>query len=271
MSFLPEIIQPYDALRRGFPEDSLRPVFLFGCAWRCGSTLLQRLISSSGEVFIWGENQAMTDHLLKIHLEISQWSSLIEKQNRNYKERSLKAWIANLNPDFPHGLVTAASAYLLYYYHFETIKLGYRRWGFKEVRHDSSHAKFLLKCFPNAQIIFIIRHLKDVLASNAANSWYSSLGSAKGVTQTWMQNVSSFVNVDDSRVLLVKYEDLVANPKIICKEIKKHLVLETNLDISLMNDRVRAANSPPCLNKEEREILQDSTVVELLNLLGYSN
>jgi hypothetical protein len=223
MRFSTELIEPYNTLCRDFSEDSFRPVFLFGCAWRCGSTLLQRLISSSDEVFIWGENHALTDHLLKIHLEISQWSSLIENQSKNYKERKLKAWIANLNPDYPKSSITAASAYLLYYYHFETIKLGYRRWGFKEVRHDSSHANFLLECFPNARIIFLVRHLKDVLASNAANDWYSSIGSAQGVTQTWTKNVSSFMCTDDKRILLIKYENLVENTEIVCKVIEEHL------------------------------------------------
>ncbi len=259
----------HKALGRAFPKDSFRPVFLFGCAWRCGSTLLQRLISSSGEVFIWGENHALIAHLDKIHVNVSKWSSLIENQSVNFKKRKLKAWIANLNPNFPEGLTTASSAYLLYYYHFDTLSLGYKRWGFKEVRLDSSHANFLLTCFPNARIVFLIRDLKDVLASNAANDWYPSIGSAEGVAKVWMHNVSSFLNVDDYRILTIKYEDLVADTKSLCKLIEAHLSLKSSLDINIMNHYVRAADREPCLSNHERQMLLDPTVTSLLRRLGY--
>lgn len=271
MNLSNEFIELHNVLSQDFLEDSCRPVFLFGCAWRCGSTLLQRLISSSGEVFIWGENNALIDHLMRINFELSEWSSLIKSQNENYKERKLQAWIANLNPNYPKSLTTAASAYLLYYYYFETIKLGYKRWGFKEVRYNSSHAEFLLECFPKSRIIFLVRHLKDVLASNAVNDWYSDIGFSQGVTQTWIQNVSSFMSMNDERILLIKYEDLVENTDVICKLLEKHLILTNSLDIKIMKNKIRGASLVPSLGNDERKILKKLTVTKLLNKLNYTN
>ena len=37
-------------------NDSYSPIFIFTTGWRTGSTLLQRLITSSGETLIWGES-----------------------------------------------------------------------------------------------------------------------------------------------------------------------------------------------------------------------
>jgi len=32
-----------------------RPVFVLAAGWRSGSTLMQRLVASTGEIFMWGE------------------------------------------------------------------------------------------------------------------------------------------------------------------------------------------------------------------------
>ena len=42
-----------EALDSDAPEN--RPVFVLAAGWRSGSTLLQRLVMSSGETLVWGE------------------------------------------------------------------------------------------------------------------------------------------------------------------------------------------------------------------------
>jgi hypothetical protein len=159
----------------------------------------------------------------------------------------------------------ASAAFLLAYYYPETRRLGYDRWGFKEVRHDARAARFLLSCFPAARVIFLVRHLADVLASNAVNDWVATIGGVRGVASTWVRNVRSFMREKDTRILVVRYEDLVQQSASVCRKIKEHLALTGDFDTSLLSRPVGASVVQPRLGPAEREMLSKRGVSNILN------
>ena len=58
MTEIPSITDGLEALRRRFGvggDPGPEPVFLLAAGWRSGSTLVQRLLASSGELLMWGE------------------------------------------------------------------------------------------------------------------------------------------------------------------------------------------------------------------------
>jgi len=242
---------------------NLSPVFVLGCAWRCGSTLLQRLLSSTREVLVWGEHCGLVADLVGSRQQLEKNHALAERQRKNFLSRGSAAWVANLNPTTETFFPEALRAFLTAYYGPETELLGYRRWGFKEVRYDYKVARELLRAFPNGRVLFLIRPLAEVLASNAANDWYASVGGPSGVTDRWIANVSSFLENSDNRILHVRYGDLAEGNCSVIENICRHVGLDVAVDLALLRDKVRAADSPPRLTEQEFEQLRREDVRRL--------
>ena len=60
---LDEIERKWPTCAESGEDTDISPVFILSAGWGAGSTLLQRLIMSSGEVLVWGEpfDQAAID------------------------------------------------------------------------------------------------------------------------------------------------------------------------------------------------------------------
>lgn len=247
------------------PSNSINdtPIFVFGCAWRCGSTLLQRLLTSTGEILIWGEHVGLVHELVKIAIKLESNQHLSERQSSNFMDRGAKVWIANLNPKHENIKSFAIQIFLSNYYAKATHELGYKRWGFKEVRYDAQVAISLLEAFPNSKAIFLVRDLNGVLSSNAANDWYDSVGGAKGVTSRWIKNIRTFLSVQDKRVLTVSYSKIAKGDPTTFDAISSHVGLSTPIDVSLLSTKVRAADSPPVIRDQEARILNRKDVISM--------
>lgn len=224
-----------------------RPIVVLGCAWRCGSTLLQRYLNSTQQVFIWGEHAGLLTSIGEALQRVEDWRPLIERQSSSLQRRGSGAWIANLNPpDFNavHSEVIAAA--LRAYYLNPTLSRGLRRWGFKEVRYTAREARMILSAFPQARIVFLTRRIEDVLASNAANPWCAEIGGLDGVIDQWLESTTSLLSLDDQRVRVLRYEDIAARPRWFTKQLARHVdVPEQAFDCSVLNVRVRGAVDAP--------------------------
>lgn len=245
------------------------PTFVFGCSWRCGSTLLQRIINSSGKIFIWGEHAGLISSCARAYDELITLQPLADRQAQSLAIRGEQAWVANLTP--PLALLSDAfRGMLVSYYEPPTRAKGIERWGFKEVRYDANVAKFLLSLFPEGRVLFLVRHPVDVIASNAANDWYSNIGGEEAVLEQWKRSCQSFADQEDERVLCVRYEDLVSNPSSTLKDVAEHIELHQNFfSPSALKSKVRGAkNQPASVSPEKIEQIAYS-LKDLLNRYGY--
>lgn len=243
--------------------NSHRPVFLLGCCYRCGSTLLQRLISSSGTVFIWGENDGLAAQFADMYKKCRNLNSISERQWSGFERHGLNHWLANLNPHAPDSFMHAAREFFITYYFSETCRLGYDRWGFKEVHHGWIVADFLLECFPEARIVYLLRNPRDVLASNAVTNWYSKSGFASGVLQIWCSNTRVALSHCDSRILVLRYEELIANSNDVMHMLFNHIGCENDWDSSLLKRHIRGLRHKPRLGSRELKALAMPEVAEL--------
>src|SRR6266700_4689461 len=127
------------------------PLLVLGAGQRCGSTLLQRLISSHPDAFIWGEQRGHLANILEAveglrdHNEERGWGSRDEFAKRGYQ-----GFMANLMPE-PAVVNEAFALFCARLFAAE----GARVWGFNEVRHDLPFAERLRRFLPGTRVIFV--------------------------------------------------------------------------------------------------------------------
>lgn len=247
-----------------------QPVFVLGCAWRCGSTLVQRTLSSSPDLFIWGENAGLSALLREIRDRVAGLSGRSAREWDGFRKDGTDAWIACLNPPFPDALREALRGFYFDYFARAAEQLGKKRWGFKEVRHGVRTAAFLAELFPGSRIVFLLRNPVDVVASMSTMSWYGTEGRAHGVLETWRRNSDSMMRWSDERLLVVRYESLVHDSHDELERIARHVDLPAkDLDPSPLSQRVRGFQGQPTLGVEECRALQRAPIRDLAERLGY--
>ena len=144
--------------------DSEAPVFILSAGWRSGSTLMQRLVVSSGEICIWGEPLGDLALLQRLGASISSISHDFPDETSICDDERLSdlanQWIANLTPPI-HYLRSCNRTFLKEWLEKPAKQIyGVSRWGLKEVRLTIDHARYLKWLFPNARFIFIYRNLR---------------------------------------------------------------------------------------------------------------
>jgi len=152
------------------------PVFLLSAGWRSGSTLVQRLLVSSGSLLMWGEPY---DHcgLIRtlagsLRAFAAPWPPgsttgtwppggyIVDPRD----PPSPGSWIANAYPH-PADLLASHRALFDRLFSEPARGLGYGQWGVKAVRLDGEHAGYLNTLYPDARFIFLHRNPWDAWQS----------------------------------------------------------------------------------------------------------
>lgn len=136
-----------------FEED--KPVFIAGIGPRTGTTLVQRIINTHPDAWIWGEPGRSVEELLTIAWQnINRWRDVFKERDRYlYKafkdgEKLELAWSSAIMPS-KDRIWQAWRAF------FEVGFRIKRIWGFKSVTCE--HLNFIRYLFPTAKIIVTAR------------------------------------------------------------------------------------------------------------------
>ena len=199
---------------------SMEPVFIFSAGWRSGSTLLQRLLISSGELAIWGEPLGEGGTIPRLAYSLASvtedWPPPSDLDGRSELCNFANRWIANLCPHVSY--LKKAHATFLYEWLGKPAMDYFKvdRWGFKEVRLTIDHARYLKWLFPKARFLFIYRSLFDAYFSWRRNGWppfwpgyccWSPVVFAKHWVHLLEGFMKDYSSVDGK---LIKFEDLVS-------------------------------------------------------------
>lgn len=196
------------------------PVFVFAPTWRCGSTLVQRLVMSTGEIWMWGEVYTRAGLLRQM---VGMFAPFGEEfpdsglfRDTDVDARDLTdGWIARLSPK-PRHLLEAHRAFWDRLCARPARERGYDRWGMKEVCLGVDHAHYLERLYPDARFIFLVRNPYEAwLSYRRFQSWYASFPDEPVFTvgrfaRKWADNVEQYLeHTRGGDGLLVRLEDLV--------------------------------------------------------------
>jgi LPS sulfotransferase NodH len=196
----------------------VRPIFVVGCP-RSGTTLLQLMLHAHARIAIPPE----TRFLLTAYWQRREFGDLSQPGNR----RQLARWIVDRTEtrfgdlgldgeeivrqitEGPGTLGSALGAIFQAY----AARFGKPRWGDKRPAY-LQNLDVILRLFPDAQIINVVRDGRACVASLKEMSWHKE--DIYGTVAAWARAVDdarrAARRLDADRWHEVRYEDLVADP-----------------------------------------------------------
>lgn len=189
------------------------PIFILSFSWRTGSTLLQRVINSTGEALLWGEPHVMSNmfngfrRLRELSVE-TEWSRT-EVANNGWES----SWAPTMQPELDY--IDTASKSMLYELYGKPVKdQGVNRWGFKEVRADAANnARFLKRIYPNCKIVFHYRDPFEMYESVRNTDFFSEFKDPYQPVRIWNANAVEVVDLlkKDFDGFLISHEELLSS------------------------------------------------------------
>jgi hypothetical protein len=259
------------------------PVFIFSSGWRTGSTLVQRLIMSSGRVLVWGEPYANSDFIYRLAGSLRAITPEFPPERfflHAHRQQGLNAnaWLANLYPE-PECLLQAHRAFFHTLFAEPARAESYPSWGIKVTRLEQEHASYLKWLFPRARFLYIYRNPYDAYRSFRRfrdQVWYALWPDRPMLTPAtfgrhWQKLLDGFLKrhqeVDGH---VIRYEDLCSGGPSIDR-LEDYLQLELNREVLAVRVSSRRPYSGPelAIPKAELRILQRA-VNPLASKLGYT-
>lgn len=212
------------------------PFFIIGCG-RSGNTLLRSMLVAGGEVAIPPESYVWP-RIIRIFqtynfLPWEKLCSLIIAEFEAYKEFytwEVNLYIAHKNARILKGKEQTLSNIINEVYKaYQLEKTGeIKRWGDK-TPINTLYIDKILKVYPNAKFIHIVREPKDVVCSlvkaglntnyeNAANTWVSYVNRAINLRKKLKEN----------QFFEIRYESLVFDPESELQSVCKFLGINFN-------------------------------------------
>ena len=193
------------------------PIIITSPTTRCGTTLVQRLLSTADNAFLYGEE--VGKHIVTLTQSFAVVIRHVEENGAALDDHFQRSLIGMMD-DWQPGLM-APSAVMLHgwietYYQLPFVLAEFGRsvgrpiWGFKWPAAPRDAIRALLTLMPRARVIYVFRNPFDALKSAKARKFVKTKRETAGFCATWAKNMKeSLVFQDQSRVLFMRYEDLV--------------------------------------------------------------
>jgi len=196
-----------------------RPILVVGCP-RSGTTLLQLMLHAHPAIAIPPENR----FLLELYDQREEFGDLRDVRNRRkvarfiVRRRRSKLRDYGLDPDrtfrriVRHGETIGSAAAVVFRDYAR--RFGKRRWGDKRPSYIQ-RLDVVLRMFPDAQIIHVIRDGRDCVSSLKRMPWWE--GGTVVAIWTWRAAIikgrRAAGRLGDDAYIEVRYEDLVTAPE----------------------------------------------------------
>lgn len=208
------------------PTISGELLFVSSPTARCGTTLLQRLLTSSPDTVVFGEGVAAG--LIELVAALARKEQLLARADMHRIDlvRALggeQFWYPHLSSD-PEGRTRLAAEALTRYLRFhetEAARCGRLRWGAKLPTVPVEMLATLRRIVPGAKILYVIRDLFAAARSAKARRFWRTQAELEQMAVTWRDAVIASESLRaDPRVLIVDYEHLEQRGTSLLRELE---------------------------------------------------
>jgi hypothetical protein len=222
--------------------DNYNPVFIVSCG-RSGNTLLRRILNSSSEIYIPSEIESLGQIIsLFYRYKNMPWNELVNliistiEYNPEFKTLGVNC-LKELSYRLKKVKTNQRSlAYIInqfYLFVLSELKIDCTRWGDKTPM-NSKYIGRIHKIFPQAFYVHLIRNGYDVAYSYSQNN----LLSLEEAANRWKYSnkmLYTFGQKNNTNYILIRYEDLVNEPKQIIKRLCGFIKIEYSDDLFEFN------------------------------------
>ena len=220
---------------------SVNNIFIWAPTQRCGTGLLQRLVTSSKEVLIFGEDKFLTDWLPKLMIEHAELDNDIKDSTAKLAAGKLDGWYPSALPFYEDYIEALAGSFNLMSdaYSSTAEKLGFKNWGSKLPYVSAEQLNAINTLLPNAKHIFLYRNLTDVMKSMKARRWVSDKEQFQNICNKWYNSLKeiggAFIGVD--WLYMLSHDQLINDPSVYIRELENFLGLGA-LDIKVFEHKI---------------------------------
>lgn len=199
---------------------ALTPVIVTAPAPRCGTSIVQRLLTASDNGFIYGEEigaqmRTLTTLFFGQLQMLEQRGAQLDADFADALAGNLKTW----RPFLTAPAQVMQQGWMETYYqlpmalarHGEAV--GRPIWGWKFPSYPRDLIRAMLSVLPRAKVVYVFRNLEDVLKSAKARRFVVTPEQTAQFCADWAKNLAEVSALaQDQRLLFLRYEDLVAQP-----------------------------------------------------------
>ena len=208
------------------------PVFILACGPRTGSTWLQRVFTSTGEVLIWGESGILFPWGMLWTPDKPSQKFCFDDRNYEgvhsgrdlhaFRQKGANMWMAVLNPTYSDAF--KAHRFYLEKLYGETAKReGYPRWGAKETIWGESTAEFAVN-HSGGKVIFLTRKFEASFTSRFTGKAIQNRTHENDVKlwcERWIkQHTYAFKHLGKENVQYIHYEKLCDDEKVLLELLR---------------------------------------------------
>jgi hypothetical protein len=224
---------------------SLDPLLITSPTVRCGTTLLQRLLCSSSNTLIYGEEIGKD---LEMQLQIFASRQMVYHHSRARFDASLQQVLQGNTDDWLIDLMPNIDGYLQALRHGSFAGLNYCRehalsagrsiWGFKYPSWSPYLLQLQQQIMPNTRVIYLVRDLHECVRSAKAWKVINTPADLQQFCMQWLQHVKFMREWPHKQnVLWLAYQQLTDKTDEVIRQLCEFLPF-TGLDSKVLDKRI---------------------------------
>jgi hypothetical protein len=243
-------------------------IFIWAPSQRCGTGLLQRLLSSSKEVLVFGEDKLLAEQLPQLMVDHAEYDDDINESISRLASGDHKGWFPSALPFYEDYLeALTGSFHLLTQAYSKTAQsLGYKFWGSKMPSLSTAQLTAIYTLLPKSRHLFVYRNLFDVMRSIKARKWVEDAEAFRGYCHKWFNTLSevgaSFDEFDWFYTL--SYDQLIQEPEVYTRKVQEFFGLG-DLDLKVFDHKINTFTG------NQSEGFSDSSYVKPESLNDYES
>lgn len=194
--------------------EQVQPVIVTAPTPWDGAILVQRLLNSSGQIIVYGENRHFCESLAAL-VHDAQWIHLtshksVEEARARFLSGARDAWSANLWPHTRMYLKHTVETFygFVLFYQMSSERYGFQRWGIRHCFADVTAFDRFRRLLSRGRFLYVYRNLFDVARSAKARGTLATPDALEQLATTWSVSVNAVSKMQAENLRIIRYEEL---------------------------------------------------------------